>query len=283
MLHPVGEQGGGTDDDIVARRQRPGGQVGEHGVGQPIGVGQLIDPLTQGVYRLKLAQHPLPRDAAQEALYRPAGLAVPLLDLPGENAPGPFGHFGLQRRGEQQGAEILPDLGRRRQTAVDPLIAGLIALHTAHQLLAQGLEPRPVVAVAQIDVTLHQPRIFWLHDVGESSTRTVLQGVTPWGMRLQIQNFQVIRISCFPVSRSFSPISIFSMRATTNSRGMVSSFSNSRALSIKAACSTGSARSPQFYVNLCQPPLQAAFFGQEVLVQLHELSLTENAGYSIQI
>ncbi len=179
VLHPVGEQGGGTDDDIVARRQRPG-QVGEHGVGQPIGVSQLIDPLTQGVYRLKLAQHPF-HVAAQEALHRPAGLAVPLLDLPGENAPGPFGHFGLQRRGEQQGAETLPDLGRRRQTAVGPLIAGLVALHTAHQLLAQGLEPRPVVAVAQIDVTLHQPRIFWLHDVGESSTRTVLQGVTPWG------------------------------------------------------------------------------------------------------
>lgn len=96
----------------------PAAQVGEHGVGQPIGVSQLIDPLTQGVYRLKLAQYPLPRDAAQEALHRPAGLAVPLLDLPGENAPGPFGHFGLQRRGEQQGAEILPDLGRRRQTAV---------------------------------------------------------------------------------------------------------------------------------------------------------------------
>ena len=95
MLHPVGPHGRGTDDYILPRSHGPGGQPGEQVMGQPVGVAELIDPLAQGVRRIKLAQNPLPGDAAQEALYRLARLSPGLFQLPAEDAPGPLGQLGL--------------------------------------------------------------------------------------------------------------------------------------------------------------------------------------------
>ena len=41
--------------------------------------------------------------------------------------------------------------------------------------------------------------------------------------------------------------------------------------------------SRQFFINLRQPPLLAAFFSEEILIQIHELPFAQNAGDLIQV
>ena len=169
MGHPVWEQGVGASHYIVACRHGTGGQTGQHGVGQAIGVAELIDPAALGLHRAVLPQHPLPGNASQEALHRPAGLVSRPLDLPGQDPSGPLGHLGLQGGGNQQRPHILIQLRGGGEAAVGPAVAGLVALHASFQLPPHGLEGGPVIAFSQVHIALHQAGVLWLHHMGRST------------------------------------------------------------------------------------------------------------------
>lgn len=139
---------------------------------QAAAVVELIDlgALEEG--RVVEGHDSLVGDRAQEALLYLAGQSQAGLQLPAEDAPGPLGQPLLQRWSGEGGAHVLLDGGRRPETPVGPLVAGLVACHAGHELSLYLLQSFSLIGPAQVDVLLYRAGIFGFHHVGVSNNRT---------------------------------------------------------------------------------------------------------------
>ena len=167
---PLGGHGVGAGDYVPALRRDPGQQVDQKLVGQPVAVRQLVDAAALGLGRLKEAEGACVGYCPQELLFDLfVGGALFLPQLPGQDAPGPFGHLLRQAVGEQGGALVLEDFRRRPQAAVGPLVAALVAGHAGDDVPAQGGKTLGVVAQAHVYVPLHHAGVLGFHHVGNVS------------------------------------------------------------------------------------------------------------------
>ena len=158
-------------------------------MGQAIAVHQLIDPVTLGGRCVKQRHRPLVGHRAQEALlYLSALDALPLFELPGQDAVGPFRQLFPQGVGEQSGPHILEDLRRRPQASIGPLVAALIARHAGHDLLAAVRQALLVVAVTHIYISVHYAGILGLHHMGGGP---VHQGHPQLGEQQRVQRVRI--------------------------------------------------------------------------------------------
>ena len=75
-------------------------------MGQAVGVAQFVDPAAEDLRGAELAPDSLAGDRIQKAAGHMARLLPGAPALPGEDAPGALDHTLLQRRGEEQSADV---------------------------------------------------------------------------------------------------------------------------------------------------------------------------------